>query len=347
MRIIRFYEPGNSLKVEPESFEDLYVLAMVISAGDTLGAKGYRRFKPSEGDEGEQKEVFINLTVEKVEIDKSAGRLRVTGKIVGGSPEEFIRINSYHTLNIGPSDQLEISKREWKDYLLKRIKQAVTESKRPRLGVIAIDDEKATVAYIRGYGIELVSEMYSRLSKKMKEKDYEKRRTDYFNDVIEAIERMGVDIVIVAGPGFTKDDIKKYVESQGIKLSKRVVYASASDAERSGVREVMQSSETMKLLAGEHVRKEFEYLNTFFNGLRLNKSISGIEKVSDALSDYSLGVIIVNDSVINTEEIKALLDKADKQGVRIEIFNSDDEAGKQLSAFRNIVGIEKSLLKGL
>ena len=344
MKGVRFYEVTNIVKLVPESFEDLYLLAMIISGGDRISAHGYRRFKPEEGDKGEQKEVFIKLSAEKTELDKAAGRLRITGKILEGRPEEYVRINSYHTLSIGPGDQMEIEKERWSGFIIRRLKQAVAEARRPRLGIIAMDDEKATMAYVRGYGIDLTGEIYSHLSKKMKERDFERQKETYFKDVIASVDRMDVEIVIMAGPGFMKDDIKKYMESNRIPVSKRLVYVPAADAERSGIREVMKSETVSKLLESEHVKKEFEYLDLFFRGIRASGAMSGLERIRAALSEYRIGVILVNDSVLNNEEVKKLLDEADRAGVKIEIFNSDDEAGKQLASFKDVAAIEKSLL---
>ena len=56
------------------------------------------------------------------------------------------------------------------------------------------------MSYIKGYGIEVVSELYSRLSKRMKEKDFEKAREKYFETIIAAVKNMSVDMVVIAGP---------------------------------------------------------------------------------------------------------------------------------------------------
>ncbi len=339
MRIIRLNSVSNALKVEPESFDDLYLLAIIISVGDRVEAHSYRRFKANERDVGEQKEVVVKVNVEKIEIDKSSGRLRLIGKIIAGHPAEFISMGSHHTINVAAGDVIDIEKAEWKDYILKRLKQAQREARKPKLGIIVMDDEKALVSYIKGYGIDIVTELYSHLSKRMKEKDYGKQRVQYFNDVIKAVENMSVDIIIIAGPGFTKDDLKKYISDMNIGIKKRLVYAPASDAERSGIREVMRGGTVGELLENEHVRKEFEYLNRFLAGLRAGVSVSGNEKVLDAIEGSRPEVVLVNDSVINDEEVKRVLDMADKRGVRIEIFNSDDDAGIQLKNFKNIVAI--------
>ncbi|MCL4365391.1 MAG: mRNA surveillance protein pelota [Candidatus Marsarchaeota archaeon] len=336
MRVIRFNNVSSFLKVEPQSIEDLYVLAIIISKNDVVESRTTRRFRPNEGDIGEQKDVLVRITVERSEIDKNAGRLRLSGKIVSGKPEEFVTLGSYHTLNIAAGDVIDVHKGEWKDYILKRIRQAVIDSKRPRLGIIVLDDEKALVAYIKGYGIEIVSELYSRLSKRMKMKDFERQREEYFKSVIAAANNLSVDIVVIAGPGFTKDDIRKYVSDMGIEIKKRLVYAPASDAERSGIREVMQSDTVSKVLENEHVRREFEYMNRLMIGIRTGSSFYGIDGIRKHLDKHVISAILVNDDIINDGQIKELLDNADKLGIHIEIFNSQDDAGIQLKNFKGI-----------
>ncbi|MDE1851594.1 MAG: mRNA surveillance protein pelota [Candidatus Micrarchaeota archaeon] len=341
MKIIRFNPVTSSLKVEPHSFDDLYLLAIVISKGDVIEARSTRRFRGNERDEGEQKDITVRILVEKSEIDKNAGRIRFTGKIISGHPEEFINIGSYHTVNIGGGDIIDIQKKEWKDYVIKRLKQAVVDSRKPKLGIVVMDDEKALFSYIKGYGIDIISEIYSHLSKRLSEKDYAKTLSKYFDEVLGLVNSMKVDIVVISGPGFMKDDIKKYIESKHVEMNKRLAYAPASDAERSGIREVMQGEVVAKLLSNEHVRKEFEYLNLFITELRMGRAHSGIDGVKSMIDDGTANTVLVNDSVINNDEIKTVLDSADRHGIKIEIFNSEDDAGMQLASFKNIACILK------
>ena len=77
MKVIRYSEGTGQLKLVPSSFDDLYLLARIVGVGDKVTASTYRRFRPSEGDVGEQKEVVVELAVERVEIDKNAQKLRL------------------------------------------------------------------------------------------------------------------------------------------------------------------------------------------------------------------------------------------------------------------------------
>ncbi|MDE1854827.1 MAG: mRNA surveillance protein pelota [Candidatus Micrarchaeota archaeon] len=345
MKVIRYSEGTGQLKLVPSSFDDLYLLARVIGVGDKVTASTYRRFRPNEGDVGEQKEVVIELLVEKVEVDKNAQKLRLMGKILSGKPLEYVKLGGYHTTTVGEGDAITIWKDEWKAYVLSMIKKAVADSRKPRLAVVAMDDEKATFAYVRGYGIDVVTEIYSKLSKRLSSKDFDKARDAYFDEIVKKAGSMQVDVVVIAGPGFMKDDLKRYIEAKRISMGKKLAYTSASDAERSGVREAIQSDTVSRLLENEKVKKEFELLNEFLAGLNVGASYSGAGRVADALSQYLVGTILVNDSVLNDSEIKATLDSAYRQKVEIEVFNSDDDAGTQLKNFHNIAAIGKAFAK--
>ena len=341
MKILKFYQSENLLKVKVEIFEDLWSLQRVIFSGDAVKSKSVRRFKANESDVGELKDVMVTVVVEKTELDKTAQRLRIMGKIVDGSPLEYIRLGSYHTINVAAGDVIDITKLKWPDYLLSVVRNAVSESRRPLLGIIAVDDEKALPAYLLAYGIEFRNEIYSNLSKKMSQKDFQEQLNKYFDAIVNEIKDMAVDTVIVAGPGFTKDDVQKYMQSKGIEktLNKRLIFESTSNAERSGVYELIKSDKTSSLLEKERIRAEFILMEKFLHNLSIGLHVYGIENVSDAIGNYAISMLLVNDGVLGDPQIQKALAEAEQKGIHIEVFNSSDEAGQQLHAFKDIAGI--------
>jgi protein pelota len=287
------------------------------------------------------KKVVITLRVEKTELDKDAMRLRVLGKIVEGKPLEYVRINSYHTINIAPGDIFEISKSEWHDYIINVVKNAVSDSKRPRLGLIVIDDEKALPAYMLGYGVEFRNEIYSRLSKRMSQKDFQEQQKKYYDEIFNVIREMVVDTVVVAGPGFAREDVKAYGESSGIikKLNKKLFFENVSNAERSGVYELIKSDKFGKILEKERIRTEFKLIEEFLTNLSTGKSKYGLGNVELAMDDAEASTILVNDNILGDPAVQELLGRAEEEGVRIEVLNSTDEVGEQLHAFKDIAVI--------
>jgi len=343
MKILGFHKLEGRLKLRVDNAEDLWALQRIIFEGDKVRSESMRRFKPNEGDEGEMKEVVIEVKAEKTELDKSALRLRITGKITEGRPLEYVRLNTYHTLNIGLGDTLEIAKQEWPEYIVGIIREAVEDTKKPRIAVMLIDDEKALPAYILGYGIEFLNEIYSKLSKRMKPKDFEEQKEKYFNEVIEAVKNFNTNTVIIAGPGFTKDDIKKYIEEHGLseKIGKRLIYERASDTEHTGMYELIKSDRVSSIIARDRVREEFKVMEQFLSALSINKAKYGIENVRQAIENYEARKVLVNDSTIGNAEVREVLGAAEKNGIKIIIINAGSEAGAQLHGFKDIAEIEE------
>jgi protein pelota len=329
------------MRIRVDTIEDLWSVQRVLFPNDIVKSESERKFRSDESDKGELKKVFITLRVEKTELDKAAQRLRILGKIVEGKPLEYVRLNSYHTINVAPGDVLEIVKQSWPGYVLQVIRGAVLDSKRPRLGLVLVDEEKAMPAYLLGYGVEFRNEVYSGLSKRMSQKDFQEQQNKYYEKILEIINRMDVDTVVMAGPGFAKDDIKKYGEERGIieKMHKRIVYAPASNTERSGVYELIRSASVAKLLEKERIRNEFLLMERFLSGLSSGLSRYGVKEVADYIENGSADTVIVNDSAIGTAEVQSALAEAERRGLKITVFNSEDEVGAQLQAFKQIAAM--------
>lgn len=339
MRVLRYDATSKNLKVRIDTIDDLWIIERSVFAGDVIKAQSERRFRPSEGDVGEMKEVLLTISVEKTEFDKNASRLRINGKILDAKPLEYVRLNTHHTVNIAPGDVIEIIKQEWRSYALEMIRNAVSDTKKPRLGVIVLDEEKALPAYLLGYGLQFGKEIHSGLSKRMSAKEFEQSQKDYYNAIITTAEEMRVDTVIIAGPGFTKDDVKDYMEKNGIKSAKKLIFSATSNAERSGVYELIKGESVKELLKRERIRTEFKLMEEFLGGLSTGRSHYGVEDVDVAIDSYTAETILVNDAALSNDMVKVVLAKAEDRKIKIEVFNSEDEVGVQLHGFNDVASI--------
>ena len=338
MKIIRFREAERTLILKLETFEDLWSAQRIIFSNDIVKSKSLRKFKSDSSDKGEMKEVVVTLRVERTELDKTAQRLRILGKILDGRPLDYIKIGSYHTINAGIDDTIEISKEQWHSYVLDVVKNAVSTTRNTKLGIIAVDDEKALPAYLLGYGIEFRNQIYSNLSKRMTQKEYREQEAKYFESIVKTVERMEVSIVIIAGPGFTKENFKNYCDAHESfkKTDKRILYEHISNAERSGVYELVKSGSLSSILENERIRQEFMLMDEFLRGLSSKRSRYGSKGVDDAISNYEANIVIVNDSSLSDSDVQKVLNKAESFKLRVEVFNADDEVGAQLHGFNDI-----------
>lgn len=315
----------------PENLDDLWHLDKIIEEGDELEARSYRVYKPTEDSKGERKPITVRINCEKIEFSKYGDSLRVTGKIISGKPEEFVQIGNYHTINVEIENHLLIQKEKWTKFQLDRIKKAISETKRPRLGIILIDNEKALVSYLRGYGVEHSHELYSDRSKR--DKNPEEKLQKFYAEITKQIENIQAEKIIIAGPGFAKDELKEYIQIKYPELLKKLIFEKVSSSERSAVKELMNSGAVSQAIGEHQAEKEQLLINKLKEniGKDTGLAIYGLKEIENALNCKAVAQILVIDDLIRQKpDIKQLLENAEKNKVEIEIFSSDGEAGTEL-----------------
>lgn len=345
MKVLGFDRKEGRMKLVPEVLEDLWHLERVLEPGDVVSSSSTRVFKASEAGEEERKKVHVELQAEKIDFSKSASKLRVTGKIIGGGPEEYIQIGRYHTIDVELQKPFEIRK-QWKNHQIQRIEKAKQSSKKPLIGIVVMDEGKALFATVREYGVEFGPELSSRISKG--DEKFEEKRSQFFGDVMKQVRDMKVGRIIVAGPGFAKDNLKKFISDRDEELLKKLSFESCSTAEESGVYELLKKGVLSKIANEQRVQEEFSLLESFMKELSRESGLAvyGAEEVRKALECRAVAKLLVVDELLRKDKkIEELLDDAEKTKAEISIFSSENEAGKQLTGLSGIAAILRFAIK--
>lgn len=336
MRILRLDKGLGEVSVIPETLDDLWHLERIIKPKDFAEAKSTRILKI--GEKEEKKHVFIKIEIEKVEFAKYANQVRLTGKIVYGSPEEFVQTGKYHTLEVEIKEKITIIKKEWKLYDIKRLREAEKEAKRPKIRIVLMDEENAITALVLGYGIEFGHEIYSE-ARKGTEK-FEEKKSKYYAEIMKEI---GVheEKYIVAGPGFEKDNFRKYIEKNKPELLKRMVFENTGYAERNGINELLKKGIIGKLVGEARIERESALIEKML--LHLNKQDGfvsyGFEEVKKAIEGGAVETVLVLDELLRTnEEVEKLIVQAEKSA-EVVVFSSEAEPGEKLKGFGGIIGL--------
>src|SRR4030095_989670 len=87
--------------------------------------------------------------------------------------------------------------------------------------------------------------------------NFEKTQQEYFGKIMAEIERQP-EKFIVAGPGFTKDNLKSFIQKRKPDLLKKSTFESVSYAERSGVNELFNKGIIEKVMGEERFEKEMK-----------------------------------------------------------------------------------------
>lgn len=338
MKINHFDPKSGEMKITLETLDDLWHLEQVLEIEDQVEAQSYRTFKI--GNKEEKKPVKIRVKAEKIEYSKNANRLRILGVIVWGEPEEFVQLGKYHTIDVGVDDKIKIVK-HWKKHQVNRLQEAIEETKKPKLRVILIDDEKALTAILRAYGVEWGAEFYSQASKK--DEKYADRQREFFGKIAAEIARHEEKYVI-AGPGFTKDNLKEFIASKNSSLLKRIAFENVSYAEKNGMTELFNRGLIEKIIGEERLAKEMKLFEEFI--INVNKdngySVYGVKEAEEAVNRFAVKTLLVLDSYLREDKkVQELLEKADRNKAEIVVFSSDGEAGDKLKGMGKIAAILK------
>ena len=336
MRVIHF-DASSELKAETETLEDLWLLSRLVEKGDLIEARSFRRFKSelSREDSGEKKAVTVKLETESIEFSESANKLRITGKIVSAFPPEYAPTGHFHTVDIELHSVFTLFKKFLK-YHMKLLDDAKKHSRKQKLLIVAMDDSNALLASLRERGVKFLFEIGSHASKRdMKSFDSEKEK--FFSEMLSAIVEISPQKIIVAGPGFEKENFRKYVSEKNRELSEKIVLESAGSAERSAIYELLKKGIIGKAGKAHKSEEEFGVLERLKRSVAKEDGLScyGLDEVKSALENRSVSEFLILDSLLRTDKtLNSLLESAEQQGAKILIFDSESDSGKEFESFR-------------
>lgn len=316
------------MKLEIESDADLWHLKHVVESGDVIRSEDQRT--TIEG--GQKKHCTLTLQVEKTEY--RGDRLRATGEITE-APEDVQR--GYHTFNLESGVTFDIWKDEWKQYQLDRIKEA-TDTDEYSILVCMIDKESANFALITETGIQDLSAVESGLSGKMYKS--ESSEDQFYGEVISILdEHSNVDKIIVAGPGFEKENLTNTIEENHPELSDTVMMEDASTTGMAGVQEVIKRGAVERVLQQSRISDEVGAVEELLKHIQQDdgKATYGLEPVKEAVEMDAVEQLLINDVLVH--EYEELMERVEQTGGEVQIVHEDHDSGKKLSALGGIAAI--------
>ncbi len=198
----------------------------LVAVGDSLRASTFRKVT-TEGSTGSTKSNKIRLTltvtVESIDFDTQACKLRVKGRNI--EENEHVKLGAYHTLDLEPNRKFTLTKTEWDTVSLERVELATDPSKSADVAAVVMQEGLANVVLISGSLTLVRAKIDISLPRKRRAavQQHEKALNRFFEAIVQAILRhVNFDIikcVLVASPGFTKDQFFEYMVNVANKSS--------------------------------------------------------------------------------------------------------------------------------
>ncbi len=349
----------GEISLIPESLDDLWHLKHVIEEGDLVYSVTYRRIEEATDKirpgKTEKKPLRLGIRTESIEFHKFSRRLRIKGVIEKGLDTE---LGSYHTFNVEPGVELSIVK-DWKEHQLRRVREAEKAVASPDVIVVTIEEGEAVAGIVRQYGVdELFSIRYG--SGKGMGRD-EGSKKDFFFEVLKQLKNSflsaGAEAIVIAGPGFIKDDFFSFLKEKDVELANRARIEQASSIGMSGFMEVLKRGAVEKLKKEERLTKEVKLMDRLMEEIskeKGGKAVYGKEGVSMALEYGAIETLLVSDEKLmkarveegeKESEIESMLEEVERERGKIVVFSTEFEPGKRLNALGGIAAILRFRIK--
>jgi protein pelota len=339
MRVLKKNLRGDEGEITllPESLDDLWHLQHLVARGDLVFALTHRKVATiadkMRPEKMERKTVRLGVKVEDIEFHIYSNWLRLHGVIKSG-----MDVGAYHTLNIEVGTDLSILKYHWRPDTLQRIDDAVAESLRPRVVLALVEEGEATIGVLRQFGVQMAAELRMGSGKG----SGIDTRSDFFRDVAAAMNQTAGEgaQVILAGPGFAKEDLKKVIDSSYPDLAERIAMDDASSIGRSGFQEVLRRGAVKSVLESSRIAKEAKLIEDLFREVATDgKAAYGIKEVQTAVNYGAVEHLLVLDELARRGRVDEIMREVGNARGKVVIFSSEFEPGERLRSLGGVAAL--------
>lgn len=338
MKILKIDKKTSEISCIPESLDDLWHLEKILDKKDIIFGSTDRKIKPAkEGEKAMRINLFVELEVEEAHFSEYSENLRINGIIMGGKPEEFIELKSHQSIDIKTGEKIKIRKVSLKQWQIDRLKKAENTSATAKMLVVLLDDEICELAFVNQYSIT----KKATIKEQKHGKRYAEEKSEYFNEIFDKIKALEPKKILIAGPGFVKENLQKFILDKKIKGFPTVLIETTSSIGETGFKELISQGKLDAVEKQLQMTKESKAIEEFLFALSKDKAEYGNEKVLAAILAGAASKVIISETFLmqNRENAEKILDAAESNGSEVEIISSRNPQEKQIHGFGGSVAI--------
>ena len=323
----------GEIRLLPESIDDLWHLRHLIAPNDLVFATTLRSVESSTDkirpEKVEKRPVRLGVRVDKVEFSVHGVRLRISGLI-----EHGVDVGAHHTFNVETGYEISVIRR-WRRVDLDRIDRAVKASVYGVIHILTIEEGEAELFRLRQYGPESVVTVTMGSGKGAEINT----RQAFFDQLLSHCTNVSGPLVI-AGPGFVKDDFVKYMKGKDSALAGRALVVETRRIGRGAVQDVVGVGAIDKLVGDLQLSREVKLMDEVL--LRISQDgavVYGIRDVADAIDYGAAEQVLITDTLLHDAAILRLVEKAEGMRSTITVLSSGFEPGERLDALGGIAAL--------
>ncbi|HHT74790.1 MAG: mRNA surveillance protein pelota [Methanomassiliicoccaceae archaeon] len=339
MRVLHQDRGTGEIKMMIETLDDLWHLYNIIDEGDMIISVTYRREEAKSdkirAERAEKKRMVLGVRAEKIEFHETESRLRILGVIEEG-PQD---IGSYHTLNLAEGDVVTVRKTHWSPVKLERVRRSVEDARRPRLLFVSLDNDEATIAIARQFGMQEIARICTSGSGKMYE---QKCSDDYYQEIVDKVRQLaepGVPLVVL-GPGFAKEALVNLGKSKEPELFGKAFVYHTGQTGMAGIHELMKSGIGSETVQGSRAAQETKAVEEALERIAKDGLVAyGLGDVRNAAMAGAVDTLLVLDTEVRKGGVEEVMETVENNRGSVMVISERFEAGKKLEAIGGMVAL--------
>eukprot|EP00198_Chlamydomonas_reinhardtii_P005586 XP_001694922.1 Dom34 protein [Chlamydomonas reinhardtii] len=349
------------VKLLPEEAEDMWHTFNLVREGDHITATTFRKVQVDKGTGADTERLKLKLTLEvaAIEFDAEGGVIRIKGRNLTES--EHIKLGAYHSLELELGRAFTLKKAAWDALDIERVRQATDVSLSADLAAVLITEGLAHVCLVGGSTTLVRARVEANLPRKRgaAAAGYDKAWTRFLDHVFTAVVRhvdFGVvKCLVIAGPGFAKDQFKEHLEQEAVRREVRplienkekIVLASASSAYKHSLKEVLSCPTIASRIKDTKAAREVTALQDFYDLLATDatRAFYGPGHVFAAAELGAIQVLLISDSLFRINHVEKrrkfaeLVEGVREAGGEALVFSAMHVSGEQLNQLSGIAAI--------
>ena len=323
----------GEIRLFAETLDDIWHLSHLVEPGDLVFATTFRsvdaatdKLRP---EKAEKRPVRLGIRVEKVEFHQHTSRLRIGGVIESG-----VDVTSHHTLNVEPGFEISVIKR-WRSVDCERVRRAVDASAYGVVHVVSVEEGEAQVYRLRQFGPEWVTTITAGSSKGA---DTGTRQV-LFEKTLEAVAAVTGPLV-VAGPGFVKDEFAGYMKTRAPEIAERMVVVETQRIGRGAVQEVIGQGILERLLGDLYLAREVGLMDEVLLRVATEGAVAyGIGEVKKAIAYGAAETVLISDNLLRDREVTGVIERAEHVNASVVVLSTEFEPGERLAALGGVAAL--------
>ncbi|XP_043485107.1 protein pelota [Leptopilina heterotoma] len=352
----------GSVSLIPENTEDVWHAYNLICEGDHVSCSTIRKVQ-TESSTGSSNSYRVRTTlticVEGIDFDTQACVLRLKGRNI--EENKYVKMGAYHTLDVEQNRKFTLVKPKWDCVSLERVDLACDPTQNADVAAIVMQEGIAHICLITSNMTLVRAKIDQVIPRKRKGhvSQHEKGLARFYESVMQGILRhISFDIVkcvIIASPGFVKDQFMDYMVQQAIKSDNKLILDNrskfmlihASSGFKHSLKEVLADPAVVSRISDTKAASEVRALELFYTILQTDpeRAFYGKKQVERANESQAVETLLISDKLFRAQDVALrkeyvnLIEGVRDSGGDVKMFSSMHISGEQLDQLTGVAAI--------